>query len=215
MRILLIFCLALTPILSQERALVVELTGKAQVKRSGQKDFVALKVKDFITDQDTVRTGAGSSLKLIFRAIEIRLQADAEITLSQLASGGKAHVAKGFSWYDIKSKQPSAFSVTTPTSVASVRGTKFAIVSGKDGSLSCVCHGEIEAGGTGGKTGVLKKGGSQAVGPDGKVVDKDIARFFKGMLVQRAFSRVIKEDSRYSGCLSCHHYPGKKSGYRR
>lgn len=215
MRILMVLSLTFAPLLAQERALVVELSGTAQVKKAGAKDFTPLKVKDFIQDQDTIRTGAKSSMKVIFRTIEIRLQADAEVTLSQLAGGGKAHLTRGFSWYDIKSKQANSFVVSTPTSIASVRGTKFAIVSGKAGSLSCVCHGEIEAGAAEGKTSVVKKGGSQAVGPDGKVVDKDIAKFFKGTTVQRGFAAVVKSDARYAGCLDCHSYPGKKSGYRR
>lgn len=201
-------------------ARVVRLLGKARVKpaKNGG-DWRPLEVGAKVSDGDLIETGANSQMILRYRSIEMRLGPNTKTRVDALVSPRKStkiHVASGYSWFNVKKgkvKGPVNFTVTTPTAIASVRGTKFAVTENADGSLACVCEGKVDtapaaakAATAGGKrTSRALTGDSHSFGPDGKSPDKkDFAKYFRGLKVDHSFQKKIVADERLSYCTSCH-----------
>ena len=127
--------------------------------------------------------------------------------VDQLAASGqnKLHVAKGNAWFHLKKGSGSKLNVSTPTAVASVRGTKFAVVSSEAGTLTCVCKGGITTSAQkGSSSSDLEKGDSLSVGPDGHIQKKDLSKYFKGAKSDPSFAKMVEKDKRLAYCLSCH-----------
>ncbi|MEQ9366818.1 MAG: FecR domain-containing protein, partial [Leptospirales bacterium] len=116
---------------------------------------------------------------------------------------------QGYSWFNVKKdkvKGPVNFKVTTPTAIASVRGTKFSVVEDEDGALSCVCEGKVDtqAAGAGDDVERAVQGDSHSYSKGGERSEKDFAKYFRGLKVDRSFQERIDADERLSYCASCH-----------
>ena len=149
---------------------------------------------------------------LRYKTIEMRLGPNTKSRVDALLDASrptKVYVEKGYSWFNVKKgnvKGPVRFEVHTPTAIASVRGTKFSVVENDDGAVSCVCEGKVATSGQSAKpkTGLAEQGDSHAYGKDGERQEKDFAKYFKGLKVDRSFQEKINADERLSYCASCH-----------
>ncbi len=200
-------------------ARVVRLLGKARVKPAKADRWRPLTVGAKVGDGDLIETGANSQMILRYRSIEMRLGPNTKTRVDALTSPAKPtkiHVASGYSWFNVKKgkvKGPVNFTVTTPTAIASVRGTKFAVTENEDGSLACVCEGKVDTAPAGAKsaaaggkrTNRALTGDSHSFGPNGKSPDKkDFAKYFRGLKVDRSFQIKIAAVERVNYCTSCH-----------
>jgi hypothetical protein len=187
------------------RAFVAFLDGKAEFAAGPKGPWKRLNLKQVIPDSYYVRTKDGTKMMLRYRGVDVRLVGKSEMQIVSLSSGkdAKLKLNRGFAWVDLKEKRK--FSVTTPTSIASVRGTKFAVAADEDGSVSCVCEGKVATENIkDGKSRLMKPGGSHTFGSDGKFRNKNLNKYFRKLKVDVTFKREIRKEAKYSGCLSCH-----------
>ncbi len=193
-------------------ARVVRLLGKARVKSAGDEKWRPLRVGSMVKNGDSLETGANSQMILRYRSIEMRLGPNTKTRLDALVGpkqSTKVHVSQGYSWFNVKKgkvKGPVNFRVTTPTAIASVRGTKFSVVEDEDGAVSCVCEGKVDtqaAGASGGEKRAVP-GDSHSYTKEGARQEKDFAKYFRGLKVDRSFQKLIDSDERLSYCASCH-----------
>ena len=183
------------------------LVGKAQVLPAGAKEWRDLQVKTIVNEKDRIRTAKGAKLTIVYKKSQIRLGGETDLVIASLAgnkSPTKVDLKSGFSWFSVKGGQP--FQVTTPTSLAGVRGTKFAMASDDSGSISCVCEGVVETALLSKST--LKKeakqGDSHSFTADGRVLLKDFGKYFRKLKADRSFGREIEKDKKLAGCTNCH-----------
>ena len=187
------------------RAFVAFLTGKAEVAPGPNGPWKRLNLKQVVPDSYYIRTKGDTKMMLRYRGVDVRLVGKSEMQIVSLSSGSNAKLKlnRGFAWVDLKEKRK--FQVTTPTSIASVRGTKFAITADEDGSISCVCEGKVATESLkDGRERQMGRGGSHTFGPDGKFRNKNLKKYFRKLKVDVTFKREIRKEAKYSGCLSCH-----------
>ncbi|MCR9143254.1 MAG: FecR domain-containing protein [bacterium] len=193
-------------------ARVVRLLGKARVKSEDANKWRPLRVGSIVKDGDHLETGPNSQMILRYKTIEMRLGPKTKTRVDALLDASKPtkiHVSEGYSWFNVKKgkvKGPVNFKVTTPTAIASVRGTKFSVVEDDDGALSCVCEGKVDtsAKGEGDDVERAVQGDSHSFSKDGARQNKDFAKYFRGLKVDRSFQKLIDADERLSYCGSCH-----------
>jgi len=190
-----------------DRALVRSLIGNADVIRGGNKE--ALQVGSIIKDSDQIQTGHQSQIVLRYKGIEIRLRGDTDATLLSLTNMNQAasiQMNKGFAWFKVEDPTKRGFKVQTPTSVAAVRGTKFAVGFDEKGSTSCVCQGTVatSSAAPGSSEALVKAGGSHDYSANGQFSNHDFTKYFKKLKVDRSFQQEILRDSKLSNCKSCH-----------
>lgn len=199
---------ALHPLLSgRDRAAVVHLTGKARIQKPGTRGWRPLRANMIVPDQSWIQTGPRSKLTLFYRGTQVRLGAKTKVKIRSLSTPrsktASIYVKTGFTWFKVK--RPS-FRVTTPTAVASVRGTKFAVVHTDHGTATCVCEGKVATGSlkAGQKKNLVTRGYSDSYNRNGKRLKKDFRKYFKGLKMDRTFRTQIKRDPRLASCKSCH-----------
>jgi hypothetical protein len=193
-------------------ARVVRMVGKARAKGANDQKWRPLRVGSLVRDGDRVETGPNSQMILRYKSIEMRLGPKTKTRVDALLDASKpskVHVSQGYSWFNVKKgnvKGPVNFRVSTPTAIASVRGTKFAVVEDEDGALSCVCEGKVDtsAAGEGDDVKRAVQGDSHSYAKDGTRLEKDFAKYFRGLKVDRSFQKLIDADERLSYCGSCH-----------
>ncbi len=199
--------LGLWPLLAnKDRALVQSLRGKARIYDDASKKWKPLQIGQVVPDSSWVETAPQSQLVIFYRGSEVRLAAGTKLKINNLSNESKpgdVHVSKGFSWYRVN-KRP--FTVSSPTAIASVRGTKFAVVHDATGTATCVCEGEVgvrkaAAGST--EEGVVK-GYSADFDAKGNPQNKDFRKYFRGLKVDRSFQSQILADQKMNGCKNCH-----------
>ncbi|MCE9596522.1 MAG: FecR family protein [Spirochaetia bacterium] len=189
-----------------ERALVRSLVGSANVTRAGKTE--ALRVGSVIKDSDRIQTGRQSQVVVLYKGVEIRLRGETDATLVALTNTSQAaslKLDKGFGWFRVDDPTKRGFKVQTPTSVAAVRGTKFAVGYDENGSTSCVCQGKVatNAAGAVNETSVTV-GGSHDYGKNGQFAAHDYSKYFKKLKVDRSFQQEIIRDAKLNNCKSCH-----------
>jgi hypothetical protein len=203
----LLLALYLVPLSADEdRALVRNLTGQANVIRNGRTE--ALQVGSVIKDSDRIQTGNQSQVVVYYKGVEIRLRGATDATLLSLTDlnhGASVQLNKGFAWFKIEDPTKRGFKVQTPVSVAAVRGTKFAVGYDETGSTSCVCHGTVATKSISGNSeNLVSAGGSHDYKPDGQLVTHDFQKYFKKLKVDRSFKNEIARDPKLENCKSCH-----------
>lgn len=187
------------------RMIVAELSGTA--KAGVHHKMHPLHRGHLVKQGETLQTDANSSLELKTRHLNFKVGANSKVRVDALLNGGQnqMHVQKGQAWFHLQKNSNSKLKVTTPTAVASVRGTKFAVVSSEAGTLTCVCKGSIATNpARKNSTEILKAGDSLSVAADGSIKKKDFRKYFKGANSDHSFKKEIKRDARLAYCLSCH-----------
>ena len=187
------------------KALFKKVTGQVSVLINGK--WIPAKVNQILEGSETIKTGNQSSAVLHHNGTDIRLYDNTVLMLNKPGEKGEnsVHLQSGFSWYQVK-KSKEGFSVTTPTAVASVRGTKFAVASDDRGTISCVCEGKVASKSkiSSSKEVKIKKGGSHHYSSKGDLVIKSYSKYFDKKNVDIAFQTEIDKDSKLKSCLNCH-----------
>jgi len=118
---------------------VVKITGDVQVRRAGEKDWVAAKNGMELSEEDQIMTGAGSSADIEFIRNEwhsnVRILEEADMSLMTLDLDkitGDTEILLDLAIGHIiiqtdHCKGKSRFEVLTPTSMTAVRGTGFEV----------------------------------------------------------------------------------------
>lgn len=187
-------------------ALVRNLWGKARIYDDASKKWKPLAAGDLVQDSSWVETGPSSRVVIVYRGTEVRLSAATKVKINSLSDPAKAahvYVSGGFSWFKANKRR---MSVQTPTAIASVRGTKFAVVHDATGTATCVCEGEVgvRKATEGSTEDAVAKGFSADFDASGKPARKDFRRYFRGLKVDRSFQSQILADQKMSGCKTCH-----------
>ena len=120
-------------------ALVFKPIGTVEFLKTGKSWAKAVPSTPLMSG-DQVRTGENSFvvIKFIENSI-LRLQENSEITVSGEMTSNKefsknVHLARGELNFDVKKREGEKFEFSTPTSVASIRGTQGLLVNGGDSS---------------------------------------------------------------------------------
>lgn len=191
---------------NDERALVRSLVGSANVIRGGKTE--ALRVGSIIKDSDRIQTGRQSQIIVLYKGVEIRLRGETDATLVSLTNTKEAaslKLDKGFGWFRVDDPTKRGFKVQTPTSIAAVRGTKFAVGYDENGSTSCVCEGKVATNAAGAVNETpVSVGGSHDYGKNGKFAEHNYSKYFKKLKVDRSFQQEILRDAKLNNCKSCH-----------
>ena len=125
-------------------------------------------------------------------------------SLVNLGRPARLHLDRGFSWFNVK-KNSRNFAVTTPTAIAGVRGTKFAVSESSRGALACVCEGSIDTRAAGAsRASIAEKGASLTYDATGDFEEKDLTKYFRGLKADRSFQSQILKDGRLNYCKTCH-----------
>lgn len=188
-----------------ERALVRSLTGSAEVVRGGKTE--ALRVGSFVNDSDRIRTGRQSQIVVLYKGIEIRLMPETDATLVSLTTPGRpgsVQIQRGFGWFKVTGAN-DGFQASTPSAIAAVRGTSFAVGHDAKGSTSCVCKGTVATRpAAGGTETPVSAGGSNEYSTAGQLSVHNFKAYFKGLKVDRSFEQEIRRDAKLANCKSCH-----------
>ncbi len=190
-------------------ARVARLIGQARIRGADDSAWRPLRIGSAVTDGDSIETGKSSQLIIVHRGVQIRLGPRTRSrvdTLLEASRPGKVRIERGYGWFKVNGKKrQNGFSVQTPTAVAGVRGTMFAITQNERGMLSCVCEGSVETATQGSENRkIVETGGSLAYAPDGETAQKDLSEYFRGLKADRSFQSQILKDGRLNYCKSCH-----------
>lgn len=109
------------------RARITQMHGSVQIESAGIASAAA--ADRVLSAKDIVITGPKSSVDLTLPGGSVlRVQADARIGLEEIGKGTRLNVQKGGLLLGLSKQQSNeSFQVQTPTAVASVRGTSFAV----------------------------------------------------------------------------------------
>lgn len=192
-------------------ALVVRLLGQARIQ-SGESAWRPVTRGMAVQNGDRIQTRENSSLIIAARgeAVQIRLGPNSDFTLTSLNAGTGAtrgDLTSGSSWYSVdRARLTGEFEIRTPTTVASVRGTKFSVIESDAGTLGCVCAGAVQTQPLSNPEGsaVAEAGASHTISRDGSLVEKDFTQYFRGLKVDRSFATEIQRDGRLNYCTQCH-----------
>lgn len=197
---------------ADERAMIVEISGKGLIKQPDTSKFEPMKIKMIVSDHSIIKTESESHIKLVYKGVEIHLDENTQMEIRSLLNPKEDVQLKldtGFAW--MKYTGDREFHISTPTAVASVRGTKFAMAHDKNGSLGCVCKGEIivTPAGKGDDEVEVEKGHSTSIQKDGSILEKDLNEYFDDEKVDPSFEKEIKKEKKYESCLMCHEMTGE------
>lgn len=192
----------------QARALATRVTGLVQLQKGGAGPWRPLTVNAQLADSDVIRTGPQSAVLLTTRTGQVRLGEKTEAALTSILSGPQARieVRRGFSWFSVNPGSVQRFEVRTPTSIAAVRGTKFAVATDDQGVISCVCEGKIETASTSApqNLAIAEQGDSNDYSASGTYSQRDLSQYFRGLKVDNSFRSVVQEDAKFRSCMNCH-----------
>ena len=186
------------------KAAIITLVGTAKIAKSEKGPWKKLKLHDVVVDSSWIETGPASKLTIFYKDSQVRLGANTRVQIQSLTrpGGARIKVKKGFTWYKVKKRK---LRIVTPTAVASVRGTMFAVTHDKYGTATCVCKGAIETTSryTPAKFEPVEQGYSNTYNM-GKLLKKDFRRYFKKLKVDNSFKKEIEKDPKLASCKTCH-----------
>ncbi len=141
---------------SQEKkptmALVTLIIGDVKVERNGSQSWQPLVIGDVVGEKDKIKTGPDSSCELQIEPGSIyKVKEKTEMLISKLmydpATGksvNRLELAVGKVFAKPKRTQESLYEIATPTAVAAVRGTVFAVESDEKGHVKvAVAKGKV------------------------------------------------------------------------
>tara|TARA_B100000945_G_scaffold195092_1_gene156783 strand:+ start:900 stop:1568 length:669 start_codon:yes stop_codon:yes gene_type:complete len=133
------FLLTIFPLIYAEKiAVATKVKGEVELMRVGKKNFIELKPGNILDDGDKIRTGRSGFTSLIFidDKSTLKLKENSEVVVNGQRTAAsiskKINLDGGIVRATIK-KQNIDFVIQTPTSVASVKGTDFWLLSDLDG----------------------------------------------------------------------------------
>jgi hypothetical protein len=112
-------------------AYIGEVGGTVTVTRENPGEEIAAKIGMLLQEGDTVKTEGASYSSIIFQddGSRVKLGENAQITLNAVRQKKKLNkrmfLSGGKLWAKVSKKKGTDFQVQTPTSVASVKGTRF------------------------------------------------------------------------------------------
>ncbi len=116
-------------------AVATKVKGSVEVKTAGKSIFDPLKKGYILNDRDFVRTGSDGALILVYlddkSMLKVKANSDLEIRGTRSGDGlsKKVDMIEGTLKANISKQRKGDFIISTPTSVASVKGTEFWIIS--------------------------------------------------------------------------------------
>lgn len=134
---LLSFLIFLSAANANKIAVVTKVKGLVEIMPTGKKLFSKLKAGSILADGDKIRTGTSGFAAIIFiddkSTLKLKGNSEAVITGQRTAASisKKINMDSGTIRATIK-KQNSSFVIQTPTSVASVKGTDFWLLTDPD-----------------------------------------------------------------------------------
>ena len=179
-------------------ALIREMTGTVEIKKSGSTDWVAAKTGDTIEKSTVISTGFRSMALLAVGSSTVMVRPLTRLSLEELMNQGDTEeinigLRTGRVQVDVKAPAGSRanFSVQTPSSTASVRGTMFDMtplnIQVKEGTV--VYRGSGEPG----RAVRVKGGQSSLVDDNGRAVnpytDRENQRAFPALAGQAALTK--------------------------
>jgi hypothetical protein len=170
----------------------------------------AFKTNDVLKPGDTLKTGNGSKVDLIFKETEFRIQPNTTFALKEWDTKkqvSKIYIETGAAWFKVKDFKKGTFEVSSPTSTAGVRGTAFGVyfMPKEKKAYTCVCEGKVDVNGT-----IFNQGTGAGVTEGVSDIEKnEYKALFKkeGKEVAMAtvdFQKKMKDVPMLSNCLSCH-----------
>ena len=136
-KIILSFFIFLNAANANKIAVVTKVKGLVEIMPTGKKLFLKLKAGSILADGDKIRTGTSGFAAIIFiddkSTLKLKGNSEAVITGQRTAASisKKINMDSGTIRATIK-KQNSSFVIQTPTSVASVKGTDFWLLTDPD-----------------------------------------------------------------------------------
>ena len=136
-KIILSFLIFLSVANANKIAVVTKVKGLVEIMPTGKKLFSKLKAGSILADGDKIRTGTSGFAAIIFiddkSTLKLKGNSEAVITGQRTAASisKKINMDSGTIRATIK-KQNSSFVIQTPTSVASVKGTDFWLLTDPD-----------------------------------------------------------------------------------
>lgn len=163
-------------------AILMKIIKDVQFK-TGEKDYINAKLGQSLSSGDEVKTGAKSLAQIKFTdgsIINIRENSSLKIYADKKGKdiSKTTHLDKGNLQFNVSKQDAEEFKFTTPTMVASIRGTEGAIDIQNDGSSLLLCTKgaiDIEALLGNRETGNINGGQFAKVGLEGKLEIGDIS----------------------------------------
>ncbi|MFQ6608662.1 MAG: FecR domain-containing protein [Fidelibacterota bacterium] len=116
-------------------AVVTKVKGSVEVKTTGKSNFAPLKKGFVLNDRDLIRTGSDGALVVVYlddkSMLKVKANTDLEIRGTRSGEGlsKKVDMMAGTLKANVSKQRKGDFAISTPTSVASVKGTEFWIMS--------------------------------------------------------------------------------------
>lgn len=145
--------LATVSMVSAQVAVITTVKGKVEVQRAGESDWKPVVTKTDLNVNDKVQTKKGANCEITLDdGSIIKLRENTTLEINDLSEDKdtkkKSSVFKlllGKLWAKAEYQEDSKFEVVTPTSIAGIRGTEFAIIVAIDGASDIlVFKGKIE-----------------------------------------------------------------------
>lgn len=179
---------------------VISLKEGKLFRKTGE-DWKGLSIGDQVSYGDSIKTDdrAVAILTLPGKGNFV-VGPNTHMTLGEDKKEFGAKVVKGSVWIDAKLPKGTTLSVTSPTSVAGVRGTRFSVLSDDDGGAVCTCSGELD---------VTLSDGSRITSTTGTFVPVDKGRPGPEKAVPDFLLLRRKRNDRYQWCFNCHEVGGR------
>lgn len=116
-------------------AVITKVKGAVEIRSTGKDDYGAVNPGTVLFDGDFIRTGANGFLVLVYLDDKsmLKVKGNTGVEIKGKRTGGgiskKVNMTGGTLKADVSKQRRGDFVVTTPTSVASVKGTSFWMVS--------------------------------------------------------------------------------------
>ncbi len=198
-------------------ALIKKIVKDVNYKDSEASEWELAKTGVPLKDGQEVKTGFKSLALILFTdgsgLLRVRENSIAHIYGKKEARriDKNTFIQKGVVGFDVNKQEDEEFKFTTPTAVASIRGTAGYIGVDQDSSTTIVCErGLIEFQGTSGskESGSVSGGGSAIIGKDGKVrkggIDDQMNKKLRESKVEETKKIRIKTEQ---GTLEIEYYP--------
>lgn len=158
-------------------AIVMKIANEVQYKKADVNAWTNAKIGQTLINGDEIKTGAKALALIKFTDnSQIRVRENSSLKVYADKKGKEisknTYIEKGKVGFEISRQQNEEFRFTTPTMVASIRGTEGYIQINPDGgSLLVVSHGSVYVIATQGlkQNGTVNGGNSASVSPNGEV----------------------------------------------
>jgi len=195
--------LLLSSTVQDQKITISKSTGKSFYKKKAKDNWKPIKRGMQFSQNVAFKTSPNGLLQVQYRKSSIRINPNSQTTIKDIASGNKPITIKlksGFIWNKISKLDAKQFNIMTPTIVAGIRGTSFAVShTSNAGSMVCVCEGEVSVKGDGEEQ-IIKTGEGLTSGSK-KINYMDMMKNGKAL---KSFKKFIADKPEYQNCMDCH-----------